>query len=109
MDTPVKLPFASMPGLPVREDPELAELMAAVTRLPRVAADEVIRNLYRAALGYERTGDTAILTCFAQDALVTMRLRRDPDSDRELNAAPDKPASTAYTLDVEELLRERGM
>ncbi len=109
MDTPVKLPFASMPGLPAREDPELAELMEVVMRLPRAAADETIRNLYRAALGYERTGDTALLACLTQDALVTVRLRRDPDNDEELLAAPDKPASTADTLDVEELLRERGM
>jgi hypothetical protein len=105
----MKLPFAGMPGLPRRDDPELEGLMAVVMRLPRAAADEAIRNLYRAAIGYERTGDSEILECFAQDALVTMRLRRDPDSDKELSAAPDKPASTADTLDVEELLRERGM
>jgi hypothetical protein len=98
-----------MPGLPAREDAELVELMEVVMRLPRAAADETIWNLYRAALGYERTGDTALLACLTQDALVTVRLRRDPDSDKEFLAAPDKPASTADTLDVEELLRERGM
>ena len=109
MSAQVKLPFARMPGLPGWEDPELAEIMSVVMRLPRGAADEVIRNLFRAALGYERTGDSALLACLARDALVTMRLRRDPDSDRELSEAPNKPASMADTLDVEELLRERGM
>jgi hypothetical protein len=109
MAAPVKQGFDMMPGIPARDDDELSELMEVMTRLPRENVDEVARSLLRAALGYERTGDGGYLTRLAQDALVTIRLRRDPEVDRALREAPDKPADPAQTLDVEEMLRERGL
>lgn len=105
----VKQGFNMMPGMPSRDDDELGELMEVITRLPRENVDEVARSLLRAALGYERTGDPEYLTRLAQDALVTARLRRDPEVDRALREAPDKPTGPAQTLDVEEMLRERGL
>jgi hypothetical protein len=109
MAAPVKQGFDMMPGMPARDDDELGELMDVITRLSRENLDEVARSLLRAGLGYERTGDAQYLTCLAQDALVTVRLRRDPEVDRALREAPDKPAGPAQTLDVEEMLRERGL
>lgn len=99
-----KLPFADMPGLPARADAELSELMATAGDLPRTALESIIRNLYRAALGYERTGNAGYLTCLAEDALVTMRLRGDPEYNRTLSDAPGKPARPGETLDLEEML-----
>lgn len=104
MSSSPKQPFADMPGLPAREDTELNELMATAGRLPRTALESIIRNLYRAALGYERTGNAEYLTCLAEDALVTMRLRSDPEYNRALNDAPGKPARPDETLDLEEVL-----
>jgi hypothetical protein len=106
---PVKQAFDLMSGLPSRDDPELGELMEVVTRLPKENADEVTRSLLRAALGYQRTGDPRYLTCLAEDTLVTFRLRRDPEVDRALRQAPNKPAGPAGSVDVEEMLRERGL
>lgn len=109
MNAPVKQAFSLMPGLPARDDGELRELMDVVTRLPRENADEIARDLLRAALGYKRTGDHSYLTCLAEDALVTIRLRRDPELDRALAEAPRKPAGPEGSVDVEEMLRERGL
>jgi hypothetical protein len=109
MAATVKQGFDTMPGTPARDDPELSELVEGIIRLPRENVDEIVRSLLRAALGYERNGDTGYLTCLAEDALVTIRLRRDPEVDKALKNAPDKPAGPAHTLDVEEMLRERGL
>jgi hypothetical protein len=109
MAATVKQGFDTMPGMPTRDDPELSELMGGITRLPRENADEIVRSLLRAALGYERSGETGYLTCLAEDALVTIRLRRDPEVDQALKNAPDRPAGPTQTLDVEEMLRERGL
>ena len=99
-----KQPFAEMPGLPAFADAELNELMATVSNLPRTALESIIRNVYRAALGYERTGDAGYLTCLAEDALVTMRLRSDPGYNKALEYEPGKPAGPDETVDLEEML-----
>ena len=109
MRGPVKQAFDQMPGLPERDDAELQELMDVVTRLPRENVDEIARDLLRAALGCRRTGDSSYLTCLAEDARVTIRLRRDPGVDRALREAPGKPADPSGSIKVEEMLRERGL
>jgi hypothetical protein len=76
-----------------RDDAELAALMEAVSRLPQDGAEEVIRNLLRAALGYERTGREGYLTSLADAALVTFRTRRDAEDQKVLDAVPASPAS----------------
>ena len=99
-----KQPFDEMPGLPSHEDAELNELMTLASRMPRTALESIVCSLYRAALGYERTGDAAYLICLAEDALVTMRLRSDPEYEKALNDAPGRPARPDETLDLEEVL-----
>lgn len=105
----VKQPFDLMPGLPARDDAEVEELMEVIARLPRENVNEIVRDLLRAAAGHKRTGSTGYLTCLAEDALVTIRLRRDPEVDRALREAPKKPAGPEGSVDVEEMLRERGL
>lgn len=109
MAPPVKQAFDLMPGLPAQDDAELAELMEVISRLPRENVDEIARDMLRAALAHERTGDPGHLACLAEDALVTIRLRRDPELDRALREAPRKPAGPDGSVDVEEMLRERGL
>jgi len=109
MGGPLKQAFDLMPGLPERDDAELRDLMEVISRLPRENVDEIARDLLRAALGHRRTGDSAYLTCLAEDALVTIWLRRDPELDRALRDAPRKPAGPSGSVDVEEMLRERGL
>ena len=109
MTASLKQPFDQMAGLPARDDKELGPLMEAAARLPSAAAEEVIRSLLRAAVGYERTGDTRYLSCLAQDALVTFRLRRDPESGKALDAAPESPGDPADAADVEEVLARHGL
>jgi hypothetical protein len=77
--------------------------------LPRQNVEEIARDLLRAALGHRRTGDHGYLTCLAEDALVTIRLRRDPELDRALTQAPKKPADPKGPVGVEEMLRECGL
>ena len=88
MQHAAKQPFSSLPGLPSRDDPELIALIATAGRLPRENLVEFARSLFRCALGHERTGDASYLTSLAEDALVTMRLRGDPDCEQALNDAP---------------------
>jgi hypothetical protein len=109
MEGPLKQASDLMPGLPERDDAELRELMEVITRLPRENVEEIARDLLRAALGHQRTGDPSYLTGLADDALVTIRLRRDPELDRALRDAPRKPAGPSGSVDVEEMLRERGL
>lgn len=106
---PQKLPFAYMEGLPALDDEELNSLTATASRLPRASVDKIVRHLCRAALGHERTGNADYLTCLSEDALVTLRLRSDPESDKAYEDAPDKPAPADETISVEELLRDRGL
>jgi hypothetical protein len=109
MEAPVKQAFGLMPGLPPRDDTELATLMGVVSRLPRENADEIARSLLRAALGYQRTGDPGYLVCLAEDSLVSIGLRRDPGLDRALREAPARPAGPGGSVDVGEMLRQRGL
>jgi hypothetical protein len=109
MSKQAKQPFTAMTGLPPRDDAELEGLMAAAGRLPRATLEEIITNVFRASLAYERTGNTEFLTCLAEDALVTIRIRRDPESNKAFEDAPDKPGSPEDTVDLEEVLRARGL
>lgn len=109
MSLPVKQSFTTLPGLPGRDDPELVHLMATAGRLPREGLEEIARSLLRCALGRERTGDDAFLTSLAQDALVTMRLRGDPECEKALSEAPSHPAGPAASVDVREMLAQRGL
>jgi hypothetical protein len=109
MNGTVKQAFDLLPGLPARDDAEVAELMEVITKLPRENVEEIARDLLRAAVGRDRTGDSSYLDCLATDALVTLRLRSDPELDRALRDAPKKPAGPGGSVDVEEMLRERGL
>jgi hypothetical protein len=109
MEATVKQAFDLLPGLPGRDDAEVAELMEVIGRLPRENVEEVVRDLLRAAAGYQRSGDSSYLTGLAEDALVTIRLRSDPEVDRALRDAPRKPAGPGGSVDVEEMLAERGL
>lgn len=106
---PVKVAFAYMDGLPAADDQAVAELMGVFDRLPRENLEYALSNFFRAAIGWERTGREDYLTCLAEDALVTVRRRRDPEVDRALRNAPQKPAAPEDTVDVTEALRERGL
>lgn len=109
MGAPAKQAFDLMPGLPLRDDAELGELMEIVGRLSRENVEEIARNLLRAALGHRRTGDPSYLGCRAEDALVTIWLRRDPELDRALKEAPKKPVGPVGSVDIKEMLRGRGL
>jgi hypothetical protein len=109
MSLPVKQAFTELPGLPGRGDPELARLMATAGRLPREGLEEITRSLLRCALGHERTGDDSYLACLAEDALVTMRLRGDPECEKALSEPPGHPAGPAESVDVREMLAQRGL
>jgi hypothetical protein len=106
---PVKQAFHLLPGLPASDDPELSDLMEVIARLPRANVEEIARDLLRAALARKRTGDPGYLTCLAEDALVTIRLRTDPELDKALAQAPKEPAGPGRSIDVEDMLRERGL
>lgn len=105
----IKQALEFMPGLPSRDDAEVEELMQVIVRLPRENVAELARSVLRASLGYKRTGNPDYLTCLAEDTLVTVRLRRDPEVERALREAPTKPAGPEGSVDVEEMLRERGL
>jgi hypothetical protein len=106
---PVKIAFTYMDGLPADDDEAVAELTKVYASLPRENLENAIRLLMRAAVGWERTGRTDYLTCLAEDTLVTTRLRRDPEVDRALRNAPQKPAAPGDSVNVTEMLRERGL
>ena len=102
--------FSLMEGLPPADDKELAVLMEAVGRLPAAGAREVIRNLLRAALGYERSGNQAYLTTLSVTALVTFRTRRDAEDQKALDAPwSGPPAPGDDGTDVDEVLARYGM
>jgi hypothetical protein len=109
MTRPAKQPFASLPGLPAADDPELLALMHGVGQLSRDGAETVIRNLLRSALGHERTGDGGYLTCLAEDSLFTFRLRSDPQREGQFEDKPAKPARAEDLEDLEAVLARHGM
>jgi hypothetical protein len=101
----VKQRFSELEGVPDRDDPELAVLMEAAARLPEAGVQEVIANLLRAALGWERSGNPVILTSAAETALVTFRSRRDAEDQAALDARPDQSATPEDGgLDVDEMV-----
>lgn len=109
MPRPPKLPFDALPGLPSHDDEEVMTLMGAVEQLPREGANEIARCLLRAALGYERAGDTGYLTCLAEDTLFTMRLRSDPQSKDAFDDKPGRPAKLEDAVGLEEMFARHGM
>jgi hypothetical protein len=109
MPRPPKLPFDALPGLPSDEDEDVIALMEAVERLPREGANEIARCLLRAALGYERAEDTRYLTCLAEDALFTMRLRSHPQTRDSFNDEPRTPAKLEGASGQVETFARRGM
>lgn len=101
--------FAALDDIPPHDDPELAVLMEAVRRLPRDRADTVIESMLRCALGYERTGREEFLTCLAGNALVTFRVRRDPEDQKVLDAARPAPGPAADAADLDEVFARLGL
>lgn len=102
--------LSQIDGVPSRDDDELAVLMEAVRRLPAPNAHNVIESLLRGALGFERTGSTAILTALAEGALVTFRSRRDAEDQKALDAPPpESPASGEVGTDVDEVFARHGL
>lgn len=77
----------ALPGVPDRNDPELAVLMEAVRRMPHAVALAVIEGTLRRALGYERTSEPQILARHAACVLGTFRSRRNPEDQKVLDAA----------------------
>jgi hypothetical protein len=98
----------ALEGIPGRDDPGLSALMEAVRRLPRDRADTTIESVLRCALGYQRTGNPAFLASLAASIIITFRCRRDPADQAALDAATMLRPS-GDTLDVDDLLRERGL
>jgi hypothetical protein len=110
MTQPPKQPFDSLPGFPAPDDKEVPALMEAVDRIPREGADQFIRSFLRAALGWERSGDSAHLTGLAEDTLFTMRLRSDPQCKEAFeDEKPPQRARREELLDVEEALARQSM
>jgi hypothetical protein len=105
----VKQAFDLIPGLPRRDDEEIVKLMEVVSRLPRENVEEIARSLLRAAVGYRRWGRPGYLTTLAMDSLVTISLRRLAEVDGALSEAPTRPAGPGGSVDVEEMLRDRGL
>ncbi len=104
-----KIPFDLMDGVPASDDREVNELAEVIASLPDHNVESFIRGVYRAMLGWERTGNPEVLASFADGTLVTTRLRRDPETDRALREAPTKPAAPEDSVNVEDALRERGL
>ena len=89
--------------------PEIEALMAVVGRMPQENLEEIARSLLRCAAGYERTGDAGYLTNLAIDSLVTLRLQSDPDCEKALSEAPAHPAGPTASVDVREMIAQRGL
>jgi hypothetical protein len=100
--------FSAMPGIPERDDPELLTLMEAVRRLPADRAVTFIESTIRCALGFERTGDPEFLTRSARSALGTLRVRRDPEDQKALDAVPPVREPSGNASDVDEVLARLG-
>jgi hypothetical protein len=101
--------FTALDGIPPQDDPELAALMEAVRRLPRDRADTVIESMLMCALGYGRTGSQEFLTRLASNALVTFRVRRDPEDQKALDAARPAPGPAADAADLNEVFTRLGL
>ena len=106
---PVKIPFDCIDGCPRADDPAVTGLMNVFAKLPRENLDYALSNFFRAAVAWERTGRSDYLTTLAEDALVTVRRRGDPEVDKALRNAPTQPAAPEDTVDVCEFLREQGL
>lgn len=109
MKNPGDPPFTRMQGLPAREDTELQTLLDTASRLTRAEVDALVRNLYRAALAAERTGNPTYMACLAADALATMRLHSDPAYRQAVEKAASGPGDPRDALDVHEMLARRGL
>jgi hypothetical protein len=69
----------------------------------------VIESVLRCALGYQRTGNPEFLTRLASSALVTFRVRRDPEDQEALDAVRAGPGPAADTADLDEVLARLGL
>jgi hypothetical protein len=101
--------FDALESVPAQGDPELAALMEAVRRLPRDRADTVIESVLMCALGHERTGRQEFLSGLASSALVTFRVRRDPENQKALDAVPPSPGPAAEASDLDEVFARLGL
>jgi hypothetical protein len=107
---PPRISYRDLPSAPDPDDPELVTLMGVVSRLPEEGRMEMLRGMLLSALAFDRTGDPEFLSSHAEAALVTMRIRRDPEDEKALNAARYlQPAAPGHTVDVEEMLARRGL
>lgn len=105
-----KQAFNELAGLPASEDQEVSALMEAIAGLSRDRVDTLVRNLLRAAVGHERTGNREFLTCYAENTLFTMRLRSDPQSKDAFDEDhPGRPATADELEDLEAVLMRHGM
>ena len=107
--TDAKIPFDLLGGAPADDDAEAVALTGILALLPRENLESFVRGVLRASLGWERTGNTELLTCFAEDTLVTTRLRRDPKVDQAYRKARRTPAGPDGTVDVDEMLQGLGL
>jgi hypothetical protein len=105
---PPRIGLTGLDGLPDREDPELTEMMGIVSRLPQGGMEEMVRNLLRAALAFKRTADPEFAVTLVEGALATMRVRRDPEDEKALNA-PRKPVPQKELISVDELVSRAGL
>jgi hypothetical protein len=107
---PPRTNYLDLTGLPDLDDPDLVAMMGTVSRLAEEGRMEMLRGMLRTALAFDRTGDPEFLSSHAEAALVTMRIRRDPEDEKALNAARYlQPAAPGHTVDVEEMLARRGL
>jgi hypothetical protein len=109
MTIPAEQRFTALDGIPLQNDLELMALMDAVRRLPRDRADTVIESMLRCALGYERTGSQEFLTSLASNALVTFRVRRDPENQKALDADRAASGAAADAADLDEVFNRLGL
>lgn len=109
MTTDADQRFTSLDGLPPQDDPELTALMDVVRRLPRDRADTVVESMLRCVLGYTRTGQQEFLTRLASNALVTFRVRRDPEDQKALDTTRSAPGAAEEAADLDEVFARLGL
>lgn len=98
---------ADLPQLPPWDDAELVAAIAATEHLTDAERREFLASLYRAVLGWERTGDARLLTQFAREARTTVELWSRPDF-RDSARRPSSPIPPEETLTVHDMLAKLG-
>lgn len=102
-------PSATKNGFPHRQDRDVERAMSGVRRLPYSQVEEIVRNLYRAAIAYDRTQDPSHLRRLADDALATTHLREHTDIEKWLLDAPTSPGDPADANEVSDVLARLGV